>query len=750
MPNKSTKNSQLHGYSSHRYQSIVQEIDQMLKQNESNTQKSEQSSEKHANKPKNLVNNSPTGVKEFDELLDGGFPDYEGIMAGSSKKIREIEEEEVRLKKIIKEKEEMEKSLQNSEERFRDISYNMADWIWEIDKDGKYTFSSGNVKKILGYDPEELIGKTPLDLMSEDEIKHAGKKFLKIISEEKLIVDFENWNLTKNDEKVCLLTNGVPLFDEDGKFTGYRGVDKDITERKKMEQDLRIKDNAIMSSINAIAFVNLEGEVIYVNPSLLNMWEYDSENRILGKPAVDLWQMKEQYIEIMDALKNEGGWVGELTAKRADGSLFIVQISASMVKDGENNPICMMASFMDVTDRKRMERNLKKFKTITDRADYGSITYDIEGNIFYTNESFVRMHGYSMEEVIGKNLSTFYNENQVERIEQLNDYIKRSGSFVAEEIWHKRKDGTVFPVLMTSTLIKDEKKKLSFLAATVIDITDIKNAEKKLRSNANKLRNLNGELNLAKEELSSLNKNLEKKVKERTVEIERLLKQKDEFIGQLGHDLKTPLTPMMTLLPLLRTQMKDAKSVEMLDTVIRNVHFMKDLVIETIDLTGINSTNMEFSIEDIDLLSEVNNIIKNNKILLEDNNFKVENKINENIIIEADKLRFEEIFNNLISNAIKYTPENGSTITIDAKKGKDFVTISMSDMGIGMTEEQLRYIFDEFYKADGSRHDLYSHGLGLSICKNIVEKHGGKIWAESPGNGKGSTFYFTFKCGGEK
>jgi len=286
---------------------------------------------------------------------------------------------------------------------------------------------------------------------------------------------------------------------------------------------------------------------------------------------------------------------------------------------------------------------------------------------------------------------------------------------------------------MTSTLIKDEKKKLSFLAATVVDITDIKNAEKKLRSTANKLRNLNGELNLAKEELSVLNKNLEKKVKERTVEIERLLKQKDEFIRQLGHDLKTPLTPMMTLLPLLRTQMKDARSMEMLDAVIRNVHFMKDLVIETINITGINSTNMGFSIENIDLLSEINDIIKNNQLLLEDNNFKVDNKINEKIIIEADKLRFGEIFNNLISNAIKYTPESGSTLTIDAKKGKDFVTISMSDTGIGMTKEQLSHIFDEFYKADESRHDLYSQAMVLDspyvkkLLKNMAVRYGQKV-----------------------
>ena len=94
---------------------------------------------------------------------------------------------------------------------------------------------------------------------------------------------------------------------------------------------------------------------------------------------------------------------------------------------------------------------------------------------------------------------------------------------------------------------------------------------------------------------------------------------------------------------------------------------------------------------------------------------------------------------------MKYSQEGGGTITIDAKKAKDFVTISVTDTGIGMTKNQINHIFEEFYKADESRHDLQSHGLGLSICKNIVEKHGGKIWAESPSIGKGSTFFFTFK-----
>ena len=132
-------------------------------------------------------------------------------------------------------------ALQESEKRFHDIALCSADWIWEVDKDGKYTFASGKVKQILGYDSEELIGKTPFDLMPEDEARHVGEVFKRIASEKKMIVDLENWNLTKQGEKVCLLTNGVPILGESGELVGYRGVDKDITERRKAEDKLKEK-----------------------------------------------------------------------------------------------------------------------------------------------------------------------------------------------------------------------------------------------------------------------------------------------------------------------------------------------------------------------------------------------------------------------------------------------------------------------------------------------------------------------------
>ena len=174
---------------------------------------------------------------------------------------------------------------------------------------------------------------------------------------------------------------------------------------------------------------------------------------------------------------------------------------------------------------------------------------------------------------------------------------------------------------------------------------------------------------------------------------------------------------------------------------------MKDLVNKTIDLAKLNSDKIEFSIEDTNLLSEVKNIIKNNHILFEENNINVVNIIDGNILVKADKLRLNELFNNLITNSIKYTLEEGGTITFDAKELGDFIKVSIEDTGIGLTEKQIDHIFEEFYKADDSRHDLDSSGLCLPICKRIIKKHGGEIWAESRGKEKGSTFHFTLMNG---
>ncbi|UCF12713.1 MAG: HAMP domain-containing histidine kinase [Thermoplasmatales archaeon] len=273
--------------------------------------------------------------------------------------------------------------------------------------------------------------------------------------------------------------------------------------------------------------------------------------------------------------------------------------------------------------------------------------------------------------------------------------------------------------------------------------------------------NLNEEINIkSRDELGDLATAFNKmttdlkisrnKIEKYNKTLEKLLSQKDEFIGQLGHDLKNPLTPLVGLLPMITEQEKDPKLKEHLRLLTSNAEYMRELIFKTLQLARLRSSNVKFDIQHINLNEEIDNVLDRQQSFLKENNINIENEVNDKISIKADKLRLGELFNNLITNAVKYTPKDGGVITIEAKKDRDFVTISVKDSGIGMTKEQLGRIFDEFYRADKSMNIMDSTGLGLSICKRIVEKHGGRIWAESPGKGKGTTFYFTLKPGNGK
>jgi signal transduction histidine kinase len=237
------------------------------------------------------------------------------------------------------------------------------------------------------------------------------------------------------------------------------------------------------------------------------------------------------------------------------------------------------------------------------------------------------------------------------------------------------------------------------------------------------------------------------KIKRYSKTLEKLLKQKDEFIGQLGHDLKNPLQPLVGLLPMIHDQEKDPRLKKQLHLIVNNVEYMRDLIFETLELARLRSSDIKFDKKNINLLETVSSVLEKQELFLKEHNVTVENSVNQEIFVLADRLRLEELFHNLIANAVKYIPKKSGMISINANKQKDIVTVSVKDNGIGMTKEQLDRIFDEFYMADESRRKIDSSGLGLPISKRIVEKHGGKIWVESPGPGKGSTFFFTLKAG---
>jgi len=260
-----------------------------------------------------------------------------------------------------------------------------------------------------------------------------------------------------------------------------------------------------------------------------------------------------------------------------------------------------------------------------------------------------------------------------------------------------------------------------------------------------KIKELEQKLIDTEKKLNELNKNLEQKVIDRTVEVNKLLIHKSRFIDNLSHDLGTPLTPLMSLLPLISEEVKEPKIKDMIDTCIRNVEYIRRVVNNTRELAELSTTNLLLKKENLfDIVDRLN---KKYEIVFKSCNIKTQNRINKDVFVKTEKNRLIQLFDHIISNAVNSMTESGGLLTFESKpilkESEPFVQISVIDTGIGLTKEQINRIFDEFYKTDSSRHKLDSTGLGLTICKSIVEKHNGKIWAFSDGLGTGATIYFT-------
>jgi len=257
-----------------------------------------------------------------------------------------------------------------------------------------------------------------------------------------------------------------------------------------------------------------------------------------------------------------------------------------------------------------------------------------------------------------------------------------------------------------------------------------------------KVRQRTSELQYTQKKLQELNTTLEQKVNDRTDEVTALLKEKEDFINQLSHDLKNPIGPIVNLLPMVIEDVTDPVLLKDLDVIYRNARYMKKLIMDTLKLARLEQLEHGIEVEQFDLYRLAENVIEDNQLSFDDK-ISIQNNVDRNLVGWGDPLRIKEVFNNLISNAVHYSKDKKSLIRIDGYKQDDVIYVSVRDQGIGMNLEQVSHIFDEFYKADDSRHDKEASGLGLAICKKIIQKHGGRIWAESPGIGKGSTFYFT-------
>ncbi len=265
-----------------------------------------------------------------------------------------------------------------------------------------------------------------------------------------------------------------------------------------------------------------------------------------------------------------------------------------------------------------------------------------------------------------------------------------------------------------------------------------------LKKKDEEIQALKKQLAETEEKLNELNRDLEQKVIERTVEVNRLLLHKTKFIDNLSHDLGTPLTPMMALLPVIRDAVEDPEIKELVDTCIRNAEYIKRVVHDTQELAELSVTDLYLKKENLSAL--IDELVQKYTSVFTSFGISVENIVDKDIFVNTEKTRLLKVIDHLSSNAVNSMPDGGtltfSCRTLEQKTGP-FVELIVQDNGVGMSREKTDHLFDEFYKADESRHKLDSTGLGLTICKRIVEKHGGRIWADSHGEGTGTAIHLT-------
>jgi PAS domain S-box-containing protein len=286
------------------------------------------------------------------------------------------------------------------------------------DIDGNVIYVNSSFLEMHGYADNEFVGKNFSVFHNEEQMINVNRINEKFRKEGNYVAE-EVWHKRKDGSVFPTLMNGTLIYDEKGKprFIGVTALD--ITASKKTEEELRIKENAIASSINAIAIAEFLGGLTYVNKAFLRMWGYDDENEVLGRPTLGFWQSKEKAQEVIEELQRGESVIGELVARRKDGSLFDVQLSACAVTDESGSPVCMMASFMDITERKKAEEALResenKYRAVVDNAIEGIVVVQ-DGMLKFVNPKLISVVGYSIKELTSRPFIEFIHPDYREQV----------------------------------------------------------------------------------------------------------------------------------------------------------------------------------------------------------------------------------------------------------------------------------------------------------------------------------------------
>jgi PAS domain S-box-containing protein len=569
--------------------------------------------------------------------------------------------------------------------------------------------------EFVGKSKAEIIGKSQYDLFAKETADLFWEEDLRIMKTRQSS-RYAEWITYPDGRRSLIDTLKTPYCGTDGELIGILGISHDITAAKKTEDELRKLSLAVEQSPVSIVITNPEGNIEYANPKALETSGYSLEElkgqnpRLLKSGETSTTDYK----ELWDTLLSGGKWNGVFHNKKKDGSLYYEYASISPIQGPDGRSVHYLAVKEDITERKQSEMALKesedKYRNLVENIS--DVIYEINqtGIITYVSPSAIKIFGFTPEEMIGKSITVFIKDDETLLAERYSKLV--TSEDVKNEHEAVTKSGETRYILISTKAVFD-KGIFAGGSGTMVDITEKKLIELKLRENEALLRELN--------------------------------KTKDKFFSIIAHDLRTPFNAIIGLsdLLLMQIQSKDYEGIEEYAEIIQNSSQQAmNLLMNLLEWSRSQTGRLVIKPVEVDLsqlIIGIINLLNNSAIQKE---ITIIKKLPITAIVIADKEMIATVIRNIISNAIKFTKQEG-TITVSVEQKEDELIVAVEDNGIGIRKENLDKLFriDESTSTVGTQNEKGT-GLGLMLCKEFIAKHGGKIWVESE-LGKGSVFTFS-------
>jgi|GEM_PF-6742494 len=629
----------------------------------------------------------------------------------------------------ITERKRAEDALIENEEKYRNLVENLSEIIYTTDENAVITYVSPNIESISRYSQSEVIGRNFTEFVYHEDLPDRMKQFQKIMSGN--IEASEYRCLRKDNDIIWVRTSARPIMVDD-RLVGIQGVLVDITDRKRAEDALEESEKKFRtfmeSASDLMHIADKNGNFTYVNESMAGTLGY-SKDEMIGMHITQV--ISKETLKIFDQYLKELHTKGEITVEPVwvtkDGKEIYGEVKVVAFYDKDGNFAGSSGVFRDITERKRAEKRLhvayveaeterENWEAVFQAVPVGVLLLDEELNVTQINDVIELMFSSSRKDIIGERLgNTLGCVNCLENPEEcgygadclkcplrntLNDVFSSWRPVRGVEvfkIFFNAEEGTPIWLLMNAEPIIIDKQK--HMLVTLMDITERKSIEQ----------------------------------------------MKGEFISVVSHELRTPLTSIIGSLGLLRGGVLGELSEQagnLIDIAHRNSERLVRLINDILDIEKIESGKMFFDIKPIELMPLVEQVMEANRSYMEKFGAKLELvNILPDVKVKADGDRLVQVITNLLSNAAKFSPTNG-TVEISVSRHNNSVRVSVTDHGPGVPEELHNRIFSRFVQADSSDARLKGgSGLGLNISKSIIEKLEGRIGFETQEN-VGTTFYF--------